>query len=87
MKRASGGDAQEVTVHGKPTTGAVSAEEYARLTRRRGKLSAALQRPKLGAEDLDLSRSRDTGRNTELRVGGWTQDRATVDELCTKGIV
>jgi antitoxin Phd len=44
----------------------VPAEEYARLTRRRGKLSAALLRPELGAEDLDFSRSRDSGRNVEL---------------------
>lgn len=66
IKRAAGGDAQVVTVHGKPTAVVVSAEEYARLTRRRGKLSSALLRPELAAEDLDISRSRDTGRNVEL---------------------
>ena len=67
IKRAAGGDAQVVTVHGKPTAVVVSAEEYARLTRqRRCKLSAALLRPDLAAEDLDISRSRDTGRNIEL---------------------
>jgi hypothetical protein len=44
----------------------VSAEEYARLTRLQGKLSSALLRPDLAVEDLDLSRSRDTGRNVEL---------------------
>lgn len=66
IKRAAGGDAQVVTVHGKPTAVVVSAEEYARLTRRRGKLSAALLRPDLAVEDLDLSRDRDTGRNVEL---------------------
>jgi prevent-host-death family protein len=66
VKRAAGGDAQTVTVHGKPAAVVVSAEEYARLTRKRGKLSAALLRPDLAIEDLDLARSRDTGRNVEL---------------------
>jgi len=41
-------------------------EEYARLTRRRGKLSSALLRPELAIDDLDLSRSRNTGRDIEL---------------------
>jgi prevent-host-death family protein len=66
IKRAAAGDAQVVTVHGKPAAVVVSAEEYARLTRRGGKLSAALLRPALEAEDLDFARSRDTGRNVEL---------------------
>ena len=66
IKRAAGGDAQTVTVHGKLTAVVVSAEEYARLTRRRGKLSSALLRPELAAEDLDISRSRDTGRDIAL---------------------
>ena len=66
IKRAASGDAQTVTVHGKPTAVVVSAEEYARLTRRRGKLSSALLRPDLAAEDLDISRNRDSGRSIEL---------------------
>ena len=66
IKRAASGDAQTVTVHGKPTAVVVSAEEYARLTRRRGKLSNALLNPELAAEDLDISRSSDTGRTVEL---------------------
>ncbi len=66
IKRAANGDAQTVTVHGKPTAVVVSAEEYARLTRQRGKLSTALLRPDLAGEDLDFSRSRDTGRDIAL---------------------
>lgn len=66
IKRAASGDAQVVTVHGKPTAVVVSAGEYARLTRQRGKLSSALLSPDLAIEDLDLSRSRDTGRDVEL---------------------
>ena len=67
VKRAANGDAQMVTVHGKPTAVDVSAEEYARLTRRRGKLSSALLQPDLAIEDLDLTRNRGrgTGRNIE----------------------
>ncbi len=66
IKRAANGDAQTVTVHGKPTAVVVSAEEYARLTRHRGKLSTALLRPDLAGKDLDFSRSRNTGRDIEL---------------------
>jgi len=66
IKRASSGDAQVVTVHGKPTAVIVSAAEYARLTRSKVKLSTALLRPDLEAEDLDIGRSHDTGRNVEL---------------------
>jgi prevent-host-death family protein len=67
IKQAAAGDPQVVTVHGKPTAVVVSADEYNRLTRpRRGKLSSALLRPDIAGEDLDFSRSRDTGRNVEL---------------------
>lgn len=67
IKEAASGDAQVVTVHGKPTAVVVSAETYARLTRpRRGRLSAALLQPDLAGEDLDFARNPDTGRNVEL---------------------
>ena len=66
IKRAAGGDAQVVTVHGKPMAVVISVEEYTRLPRQRGKLSSALLRPELAIDDLDLSRSRDTGRDLEL---------------------
>ena len=66
IKRAVRGAAQVVTVHGKPAAVVVSTEEYSRLTRRKGKLSMALLRPDLAIDDLDLSRSRDTGRKFEL---------------------
>ena len=65
IKRAAAGEAQTVTVHGKPTAVVVSAEEYTRLTRRRGNLSTSLLHPDLAAEDLDITRSRDTGRDIE----------------------
>jgi prevent-host-death family protein len=67
IRLASSGEAQVVTVHGHPTAVVVSSEEYARLTRKRGgKLSTSLLNPDIGAEELDVTRSRDTGRNIEL---------------------
>lgn len=67
IKQAAAGDAQVVTVHGHPTAVVVSAAEYARLTRRRGgKLSSALLNPDIAGEDLEFSRSRDTGRDVDL---------------------
>jgi prevent-host-death family protein len=67
IKQAASGEAQVVTVHGRPTAVVISAEVYASLSRRRGgKLSAALLRPDIAGEDLDFSRDRDTGRNVEL---------------------
>ena len=45
IKRAASGDVQMVNVHRKPIAVVVSAEEYARLTRRRSTLSSALLRP------------------------------------------
>ena len=67
IKQVTTGDPQVITVHGKPTAVVVSADEYIRLTRpRRGKLSAALLRPDIAGDDLDITRSRDTGRDVEL---------------------
>ena len=67
IKEAVKGEAQVVTVHGKPAAVVISAEEYARLTRpRRGKLSAALLRPDIAADDLDFARDRDSGRDVAL---------------------
>jgi len=67
IKDAVGGEAQLVTVHGKPAAVVVSADEYARLTKRnKSKLSTALLRPDIGGEDIDFGRDRDTGRNAAL---------------------
>lgn len=66
IKRAADGEVQVVTVHGKPTAVVLSVAEYARLTRHRDKLSSALLQPELAIDDLDLARSRDTGRELEL---------------------
>lgn len=65
IKQARDGEPQIVTVHGKPAAVVVSASEFTRITRR-GKLSAALLRPDLAADDLDLRRSREPGRDVIL---------------------
>jgi len=67
IKDAVGGDPQHVTLHGKPAAVVVSAADYARLVRRnKGKLSAALLCPEIGAEDIDFVRDHDTGRDLAL---------------------
>lgn len=66
VKRAAGGDAQLVTVNGKPTAVVVSVKKYARLTRHKGKLSTALLRPDLAIDDLEFARSRNSGRKVDL---------------------
>ena len=66
VRQAANGDAQVVTVHGKPAVVVIAAAEYARLTRHEGKLSDVLLQPSLAADDLDISRSRDTGRAIAL---------------------
>jgi antitoxin Phd len=67
IKEAVGGEAQHVTLHGKPAAVVVSAAEYERLTRRaRGKLSAALLRPDIGLDHIDFGRDRDPGRDVVL---------------------
>ncbi len=67
IKRAAAGEAQMVTVHGKPTAVVISAATYARLSRpHQGTLSTALLHPELTVDDLDFSRSRDTGRHFQV---------------------
>lgn len=68
IKEAIGGSPQRVTLHGKLAAVVVSAEEYARLTKRnrgnKGKLSTALLKPEIGGDDFE--RDRDCGRDTPL---------------------
>jgi len=67
IKEAIAGEPQLVTLHGKPAAVVVSAADYERLTKRhKGKLSAALLRPDIAAEDVDFGRDRDTGRDVGL---------------------
>lgn len=67
IKEAIAGEPQLVTLHGKPAAVVVSAADYERLTKRhKGKLSAALLRPDIAAEDVDFGRDPDTGRDVGL---------------------
>lgn len=67
IKEAVAGEPQLVTLHGKPAAVVVSAAEYERLTKRsKGRLSAALLRPDIAADDVDFGRDRDTGRDLAL---------------------
>src|SRR3569832_1313405 len=62
IKDAASGDAQVVTVLGKPTAVAASAEAYATSTPpRRRKPPAAQPHPHPARKDLDFTRSPDTG--------------------------
>ncbi len=67
IKLAVDGEAQVVTVHGKPAAVIVSTQEYQKLTRpSAGKLSKALLCPDLAGEDMKFPRDRDTGRKIAL---------------------
>ena len=67
IQEAVKGKTQVITVHGKPAAVVISVEEYACLTRfRRGKLSTALLRPDIAAEELYFARDRDSGQDVAL---------------------
>jgi antitoxin Phd len=55
---------QIVTRHGRPAAVVVSAETYARMTRKQPDFKAFLRKAPL--EGVDLTRSRDTGRKIDL---------------------
>lgn len=66
IKKAASGEAQVISVHGKPAAVVVSAEAYARLTHLgQDTLSTALLQPDLANEGLDFARSPDIGRNVD----------------------
>jgi prevent-host-death family protein len=63
VREAMAGCPQHVTRSGQPAVVVVSAEEYARLTAPREDLVTFLTRSPLARGRLDLTRSRDTGRD------------------------
>lgn len=64
VKLSLSAGAQVVSLHGKPVVAIVPLEEYRRLIARTQSLSAFLAKgPRV---DLDISRSRDSGREFEL---------------------
>lgn len=57
---------QVITLHGRDAVVVVSAKEYGKLSRPRGSLVEFLRKSPLVGTELDLVRSRDTGRRIEL---------------------
>ncbi len=57
---------QVITVHGSDAAVVMSAEQYAKLARRKGSLVEFFRKSPLVSEELDLTRSRDRGRQVDL---------------------
>ena len=57
---------QMITLHGRDAVVVVSANEYGKLSRPRGNLVDFFRKSPLVGVELDLVRSRDTGRRIEL---------------------
>lgn len=66
VREAQATGPQVITVRGEEAAVVLSAEEYRRITRTQGTLVEFFQRSPWAEEELDLSRSRDPGRETEL---------------------
>lgn len=66
VRKAQTTGPQIITVRGEDAAVVLSPEEYRRVTRTQGTLVAFLQRSPWAEVDLDLRRSRDTGRETPL---------------------
>jgi antitoxin Phd len=67
VRKASAEGPQVITLRGDDAVVVVAADEYARLTRRPDdSLVDFLRKSPLGGVDLDLARSRDTGRPVAL---------------------
>lgn len=66
VEEARRGKPQTITLRGTPAAVVLSFEQYQELTRRRTRLSEFFEASPLRLVDLDLERSRDTGREVEL---------------------
>ena len=67
VRKAADEGPQVITLRGDDAVVVVAADEYARLTRKsRGTLVGFFRRSPLGGIALDLTRSRDTGRQVTL---------------------
>lgn len=66
VEEARRGSPQTITLRGTPAAVVLSFEQYQDLTRPRTALSEFFRHSPLGDAELDLERSRDTGREVEL---------------------
>jgi prevent-host-death family protein len=57
---------QSITVRGKETAVVLSAEDYQKLTKRQGSLISFFRESPWAEVELDLTRSKETGRDIEL---------------------
>ncbi len=57
---------QVITVHGRERAVLLSAEDYRHLMKRKGSLLRFFQRSPWAKTEIDIGRSRDTGREVEL---------------------
>jgi antitoxin Phd len=66
VRKAQREGPQTITLHGKDAAVVVSAEDFPKLPRHKGTLVDFFQKSPLVGIDLDITRSRDTGRKVRL---------------------
>ena len=66
VRKAREDGPQVITVHGTDAVVVVGADQYRKLSRRKGTLVGFFRRSPLVGVDLDLARSGDTGRDVEV---------------------
>jgi antitoxin Phd len=66
VRKARDEGPQVITVHGADAAVVVSAEQYAKLARRKGTLVDFFRKSPLVGEDLDVTRGRDRGRRVDI---------------------
>jgi len=66
VRKARDEGPQVITVHGADAAVVVSAEQYAKLARRKGTLVDFFRKSPLVGEDLDVTRDRDQGRRVDI---------------------
>lgn len=66
VKKAREDGPQIITVHGTDAVVVVGADQYRKLSRRKGTLVEFFRRSPLFGVDLELARSADTGKDVEI---------------------
>jgi prevent-host-death family protein len=66
VRKARSEGPQVITLHGADAVVVISARDFGRLSRRKGRLVDFFRKSPLAGVDLKLARSRDTGRKIDL---------------------
>ena len=66
VRKAQSEGPQVITLHGNDAAVVVSAKDYSRLSRPRGRLVDFFRRSPLAGVELNLARGKDTGRRVDL---------------------